>query len=84
MNVFLLKENLRKFWMKYHLHSNDLENELIGKKGKAISAINQDEGKVEFKGTTWPAKSSLPISIGEEVEIIDNDSIVLHVKSVNK
>ena len=62
--------------------STELEDEFIGKTGKAETFIGPDNnGKVDFKGTTWDAQSEDIIEKGENVTIIGNDSILLIVKS---
>ena len=81
MYTLLLKENLQALLNRIDRKKEDPENEFIGKKAQALTSININEGKVEFKGTQWPAKSDQPIQPGEEVEIVDQQSITLHVKS---
>ena len=62
--------------------SSEIEDEFIGKKGKADTFIGPGQnGKVDFKGTTWDAQSEDVIAKGENVVIIGNDSIILIVKS---
>jgi membrane protein implicated in regulation of membrane protease activity len=59
-----------------------LEDEFVGKTGKAETAIAPGRnGKVNFKGTTWDARSSDVIEQGENVTIIGNESILLIVQS---
>ena len=60
----------------------DPENEFIGKKAIALTDINDLDGKIEFKGTQWPATSESLILRGDEVEIIHQESINLHVKPI--
>jgi membrane protein implicated in regulation of membrane protease activity len=70
----------RIIWAKKH--STELEDEFIGKTGKAESFIGPGQnGKVGFKGTNWDARSEDQIEKGENVTIIGNDSILLIVKS---
>jgi membrane protein implicated in regulation of membrane protease activity len=60
-----------------------LEDEYIGKIALAETAISPNEnGKVEFKGASWDAKSDDYIIAGQKVEIIETKSILLIVKSV--
>lgn len=67
-------------WTKKH--STELEDEFLGKTGKAETFIGPGQiGKVDFKGTSWDAKSEDIIEKGENVTIIGNDSILLIVKS---
>ena len=54
----------------------------MGKTAKAETPISPGEnGKVDFKGTSWQAASEDFIEKGENVTIIGNDSILLIVKS---
>lgn len=81
MYLLLIKENLKSLLHRIDHDHDDPENEFVGKKGVAITTIDQAQGKVEFKGTQWPAKSDQPIQPGEEVEILEQNSITLFVKS---
>ena len=81
MYTLLLKENLKKIF-RTRTYLNDPENEFIGKKAKALTDINDLDGKIEFKGTQWPATSESLILRGDEVEIIHQESINLHVKPI--
>ncbi len=66
-------------------HSRELlEDEFIGKTARAVSAISPGEnGKIEFKGTSWPAASEDSIENGENVTIVGNESILLIVKKIS-
>ncbi|WP_165958187.1 NfeD family protein [Segetibacter sp. 3557_3] len=73
-------------WVKRILQakqpSSEIEDEFLGKIGKAETAILPGEtGKVDFKGTSWNARSEDVIQKGENVTIVGNDSILLIVKS---
>ncbi len=62
--------------------STELEDEFLGKTGKALTFIGPGQnGKVDFKGTSWDARSEDAIGPGENVTIIGNDSILLIVQS---
>ncbi|MEO6135890.1 MAG: NfeD family protein [Ginsengibacter sp.] len=80
---------LRK-WVKKMLYGNPkstelLEDEFLGKIGRAETAISPDNnGKVDFKGTSWQAASEDFIEAGENVTIVGNESILLIVKSNKK
>jgi len=64
--------------------SNEIEDELIGKTGKAETFIGPGvNGKIDFRGTSWDACSDDSIQKGEIVKIVGNDSILLIVKSSN-
>ena len=82
----LLTILLFRKWVKKMIWSKklptELEDEFIGKTGKAESAIGPGEnGKVNFKGTVWDARSEDTIETGEAVTITGNESILLIVKS---
>ena len=63
-------------------HSSEIEDEFLGKTGRAETFIGPGKnGKVDFKGTSWDARSDDIINEGENVTIIGNDSILLIVKS---
>lgn len=80
---------LRK-WVKKMLYGNQkstelLEDEFLGKTGRAETAISPDNnGKIDFKGTSWQAASEDFIEAGENVTIVGNESILLIVKSNKK
>lgn len=82
-SVLLLRKSLSKILLKRKLSSSLLEDEFLGKIAKAETAISPGEnGKVDFKGTTWQAASEDTIEKGEQVKIIGNESILLLVKSI--
>jgi len=85
VSILLLRKWFSKLLWK-RKHSTELmEDEFLGKIGKAETAISPDQnGKVDFKGTTWQAASEDFIEKGENVLIIGNDSILLKVKSTKK
>lgn len=85
VSILLLRKWFSKILWK-RKHSTELmEDEFLGKIGKAETAISPGEnGKVDFKGTTWQAASEDFIEKGENVFIIGNDSILLKVKSTKK
>ncbi len=68
-------------WLKKN--SNEIiEDEFIGKRAIAETFIGPgQDGKVEFKGTSWNARSEDQIAVGETVIITGNESILLFVKS---
>ncbi|MEJ7556822.1 MAG: NfeD family protein [Pedobacter sp.] len=83
----LLTVLLFRKWVKTKLgmigvNSKQLEDEFIGKIGRAeTSIIPGSNGKVDFKGTSWDATSNDVISAGENVMITETRSILLVVKS---
>jgi membrane protein implicated in regulation of membrane protease activity len=81
LTILLFRKWVKKIiWTKKH--STELEDEFLGKTGKAETFIGPGQnGKVDFKGTNWDARSEDIIGKGENVTIIGNDSILLIVKS---
>ncbi|WP_207493805.1 NfeD family protein [Aridibaculum aurantiacum] len=66
-------------------HTSELEDEFIGKTGKAETNIGPgSDGKVAFRGTVWDARSHDTIAKGETVVITGNESILLIVKSTKQ
>lgn len=62
--------------------NSEIEDEFIGKTGKAETSIGPgNDGKINFKGTSWDARSEDIIAKGEIVVITGNESILLLVKS---
>ena len=81
----LLRKMLtRKFFNEGGPSAEMLADEFIGKNAVALHDFARgSSGKVEFKGTTWTAKSTEDIKAGQTVEIIEKESINLIVKSKN-
>ena len=84
LSVVLFRKLLKDKLGMYREGPTVLEHEYIGKIALAETAITPNEnGKVEFKGTSWDAKSDDYIIPGQKVEIIETRSILLIVKSIN-
>ena len=81
LTIVLFRKWLKKIiWVRRH--SSEIEDEFLGKTGRAETFIGPGKnGKVDFKGTSWDARSDDIINEGENVTIIGNDSILLIVKS---
>src|SRR5215210_6022595 len=81
LTILLFRNWVKKIiWTKRN--STELEDEFIGKTGKAEKYIGPGKnGKIGFKGTSWEAKSEDIIEQDENVIIVGNESIVLIVKS---
>lgn len=57
-----------------------LEDEIVGKTAIASTTILPGRpGKVYFRGASWEAYATEPVKEGDELTIIDNESIVLTV-----
>lgn len=81
-SVLLLRKWLQKTLLERKRPREVIESEFIGKTAKAETAISPGQnGKVLFKGSSWQAMSEDIISPGENVTIIDTQSILLIVKS---
>lgn len=80
--IFFRRWVKKILWVKKN--TSEIEDEFIGKTGRAETYIGPGQnGKVDFKGTSWDAKSGDVIEKGEQVTIVGNDSILLIVKSTN-
>jgi len=81
LTILLFRKWVKKIiWTRKH--SSEIEDEFLGRTGKAETYISPGKnGKVDFKGTSWDARSEDIIEPGENVTIIGNDSILLIVKS---
>ena len=81
-SILLLRKGLSKILLKRKHPSELLEDEFLGKIAKAETDISPGKnGKIDFKGTTWQAASEDTIEKGDNVIIVGNESILLHVKS---
>lgn len=80
LSISLFRKWIKKI-MWSRKHSSEIEDEFIGKTGKAETFIAPGQhGKVNFKGTSWNAKSEEVIESGETVTIVGNESILLIVR----
>lgn len=83
LSILLLRKWMSKLlWERKH-STELLEDEFIGKIAVAETPIRPGEnGKISFKGVSWQAASADIISVGENVKITGNESILLIVKSI--
>lgn len=83
LTIFILRSWLQRRLYGGPISQQVLEDEFLGKTGIAETAITPEvNGKIDFRGTSWPASSQDIIVAGENVEIIGNESILLIVKSI--
>lgn len=83
VTVLLLRNWMKRKLDGENVNSQKLEDEFLGKRALAETAILPGvDGKVEFKGTSWDAKSEDVIAAGEHVVITETRSILLIVKSI--
>ncbi|MDX9929002.1 MAG: NfeD family protein [Bacteroidales bacterium] len=60
-----------------------LDDEFTGRKAIALTSFGKgSRGKVEYKGTSWPASSEHEIAAGETVLIVSKESINLIVEPI--
>src|SRR3989337_1851386 len=76
LTIVIFRKWVKKImWMRQH--TSEIEDEFIGKTGRAETYIGPGRnGKVDFKGTSWDARSDDSIEIGEQVTVIGNESIL--------
>ncbi len=85
LTILLLRKWVKKVIYGKNPSREILEDEFLGKIARAETAIFPGEnGKVDFKGTSWPAASEDFIEKGENVIIVGNESILLIVKTTKK
>lgn len=61
--------------------SEAVEDEFTGREAVAVEDFGPgNRGKVEFKGTSWKARSSSEIHSGQTVKIIEKDDLTLIVE----
>ena len=78
--VLLRKYLKKKFFGRSNKEIDDQLEEFIGHKAKAIDDFRNGEGKVEFKGTRWTARSDDPVAKGDWVIIRSKDSLTFNVE----
>lgn len=82
LSILLLRRWAARVIWKRKDSKELMEDEFLGKKAVAQTNISPDQnGRVDFKGTSWEAASDDVIEKGETVVITGNESIVLIVKS---
>lgn len=82
--VLLRKKIKARFFQENKNDSASLDDEFIGKEVLVIKDIAASMvGKVEFKGTSWNAKSDVDIKAGKTAIISNKESISLIVKPLN-
>jgi membrane protein implicated in regulation of membrane protease activity len=80
LSLLLFRKYLSRV-MRSRSSKSEISHEFIGKTALAQTDIGPGKnGKVEFHGTSWDARSDEMISPGEKVTITGNESILLHVK----
>ena len=81
LGLVLLRKYLKnRFFNKKELEVKDQLEEFIGHQARAVEEFKDGDGKVEFKGTHWTAKSEEPVSRGMWVTITRKESLTLFVK----
>ena len=81
LGLVLLRKYLKaRFFNRSNKEIDDQLEEFIGHKAKVIDDFKDGEGKVEFKGTRWSARSSDPVAKGDWVIIRSKDSLTFNVE----
>lgn len=80
LSIIALRKWVKNIMMGRKSNS-EIEDEILGRTGKAVTYIGPgNDGRIEFKGTSWTARSNESIQPGEIVSIVGNESILLIVK----
>jgi len=75
----------KKFFYSKEDHSKIVEDEFTGREAKALNDFgNGTDGKVEFKGTTWDARSESEVRKDSLVIILRKESFKLIVEPKTK
>lgn len=83
VSLILFRKSLKKkFFDSTHDNKSELDDEFLEKQATALIDFKQNQGKIEFKGTSWKAISTEKIIKGQLVKIISKDSITLTVKPI--
>ena len=81
VSIVLFRRSIRNYMQTGKRSNEIMEDEFIGKTARVeVTIVPGKDGKVDFKGTTWDAKSDVVIEKDSLVTIVDNDSILLIVK----
>ncbi len=79
--IALRKVLQKKLFFARDGQSEVIEDEFTNKEATALASFKPGEqGKVEFKGTTWKAESESPVKEGEKVIIRSKDNFKLIVE----
>ena len=83
LGLVLLRKYIKKrFFSKKDENAQDQLEEFIGRKAMAVEQFKDGVGHVEFKGTRWSARSDEPVSEGQWVTILSQESLTLNVKPI--
>jgi len=84
LGLVLLRKYLKaRFFNRSNKEIDDQLEEFIGHKAKVIDDFKGGEGKVEFKGTRWSARSNDPVAKGDWVIIRSKDSLTFNVEKTS-
>ena len=63
-----------------------VNDKYIGKKARVIEEVSGDKGTISIYDERWNARTedNSVLSVGSEVEIVRNDSLIMYVREVNK
>ena len=80
--IFLRPLLLKKMSKETETGVND---KYIGKRAKVTEEISADNGAISIYDERWSARTEdgSVISVGSEVEIVRNDSLIMFVKQIN-
>jgi membrane protein implicated in regulation of membrane protease activity len=84
VSLLLLRSEMRK-WLTGLRHPAGQDaalDDFAGNLATVIEAIEpgKNAGKVEFRGTHWPARAECPIAKGTVVKIVARDNLTLSVQ----
>lgn len=84
LTTVLFRKSVKRMMTSGKPSSEIMEDEFLGRQALVeISIAPGKDGKVEFRGTSWDARSDVYIEKGQLVTIVGNESILLIVKPTN-
>ena len=87
-SLLLLRKHLKR-WLTGLRHPAGTDaalDDFVGKLATVVEDIDstRNSGKVEFRGTQWPARSDSPIAKGKVVRIVARENLTLSVQSTEE
>ena len=77
--LFVLRHRFKKAFVG-DTTTDTIEDEFTGKEARALTLIDDGQGKLELKGAEWNARSTAAINAGTWVIIERREGLTLHVR----
>jgi inner membrane protein len=85
LSLLALRKFLRlRFFGATEMEPDSLEDEFLNKTLFVDSDFKIGvPGKIDFKGTNWTAISDIDLKKGDQVKIVNKESLTLHITKIN-